>query len=260
MSEDVVSSVHAKKNDAPGNGRAPAAASSAEPETPEVSAPNGSPPDPALPDELVAMFETLKKMTPEQKTAADTRIKKAMLKALQDEAAGLTEEPKSTTPKPIDPGAFDGKMIRVSPPLPELTLEAMEHTSYDYEGKKVYQPFDGLIDERIMRQNGQVFYVFKLSAPFVCQNCYGEFVEVPRGKQFICAASTSMRVQLDAAFEYQKAQGGHCHVRCRPLGYATNGVGEKQPVWDCRIEPMSTKQDAPDEEKARPKLFDREDQ
>lgn len=260
MSEDTAAA-GAQQAETPANGTNGHAAAAPTPTltVDEVLPPKGAPPEQASPEALGKMYDAVRAMTPEQQLV----IKRALLKRLQEEV-GESEPAAKGAAAPaveeIDPGAFDAKMMRVPPPLPEFTREAMEKSAYVFKGKKVYPPFDGLLEMRIERTNGKVRYSYKLSAPFLCQNCYGDFVTVPRGKIFIVAASSSMRVQIDEAWAFQQANGGKCHVRCRPLGWGTDATGEEGILWDCRFQPETDDPDAPAEERSKPKLFERGDE
>ena len=216
----------------------------------EVIPPKGTPPPAATPEQIGKLIAEVEKMPDEKQL----ELKRVLLKRLQAEVGETSAEPAKEKEKPVDPGEFDERMIRIKPALlPEFTREAMERSAYQHEGVKVYPPFDGLFEERIERPNGDVFYIFKLSAPFLCENSYGELVTVPRGKIFIVAASTSMRMQLDPVFEQQKLLGGKAHVRGRPLRWGMNGTGKAGIVWDCRVHPD-------EEDKTKPKMFDLADE
>src|SRR5258708_8846144 len=132
MTEEAVSGVVQQKTEAPATGHGAGAGAPAAVTRDEVTAPKGTPPEQASPEQLAKMYDAVRAMSADEQLA----VKRALLKRLQEEVGDVAPAG-AASPEPIDPGAFDSKMTRVLPPLPEFTREAMERSGYEFKGKKV---------------------------------------------------------------------------------------------------------------------------
>jgi hypothetical protein len=203
--------------------------------------------------EVLQILNQLSKIPQEKQASAERDLKSKIREVLAAHAtmnapsangangASAASAPAAAPSAPVDPGEFSANMVQVEGGIPQLTIEAMDKGAYEFppgSGKKVFQPVDGLCVDHKELATGEILFAFEVSAPILCQNGKGQFVNVPRGGTMCVYGTHEMRTKLGGLIRYQNAKGGKAHIKMRPTGeFCTKMNGLVEPAWDIRVEP-----------------------